>query len=214
MLRSKHRLLLVVTFLFGLGILGAGGASADNGSGGSGGSHDGGGSHAGGSHDGSGGSHDGSGSGGNAGSGGSGGAGGGGSGGSGNGGGAGGGGNAGSGGSGGGNGGSGGGNAGNSGAASAAPSAHGGPASAPNVHSDQAAQNRAAEAVRNGEVAPLNQVLAAVRRVVPGDVLNIALDRGGDGSWTYTVSILTRDGEYCDVAVDAARSKLLTVTYR
>jgi uncharacterized membrane protein YkoI len=82
------------------------------------------------------------------------------------------------------------------------------------MRADQSAQNRAAEAVRNGEVAPLNQVLATVRRAVPGDVLNVALDHGRDGSWTYIVSVLTRDGEYCDVAVDAARSKLMRVTYR
>jgi uncharacterized membrane protein YkoI len=79
---------------------------------------------------------------------------------------------------------------------------------------DQAPQNRAAEAVASGHAAPLSQVMAMVRVAVPGEVLDVALNEGAGGVWTYRFTVLTRQGEYCDVTVDARRNKLMQVTYR
>ncbi len=53
-----------------------------------------------------------------------------------------------------------------------------------------------------------------VRRSVPGEVLDVALAQRQDGAWAYQLTVLTRDGEYCDVTVDAKRNKLMQVTYR
>ena len=79
---------------------------------------------------------------------------------------------------------------------------------------DQAAQNGATEAVASGNAAPLSQVLAMVRRSVPGEVLDVSLARRESGDWAYRLIVLTQDGDYCDVTVDAKRNKLLQVTYR
>ncbi len=79
---------------------------------------------------------------------------------------------------------------------------------------DQSAQNRAAEAVANGHAAPLGQVLALVRRNVPGEVLDVSLDEAPAGVWTYRLAVLTVAGDYCDVTVDARRNKLIQVVYR
>jgi uncharacterized membrane protein YkoI len=78
---------------------------------------------------------------------------------------------------------------------------------------DQAPQNRAQEAVAAGQAAPLNQVLATIRRTVPGEVMTVALEERPAG-WTYFVTILTPQGEYCDVTVDARRNKLVQMTWR
>ena len=47
-----------------------------------------------------------------------------------------------------------------------------------------------------------------------GEVLDVALNEGAGGVWTYRFTVLTRQGEYCDVTVDARRNKLMQVTYR
>jgi len=57
-------------------------------------------------------------------------------------------------------------------------------------------------------------VLALVRRNVPGEVLDVALDEGPGGVWTYRLAVLTVGGDYCDVTVDARRNKLIQVVYR
>ena len=56
--------------------------------------------------------------------------------------------------------------------------------------------------------------MAMVRVAVPGEVLDVALNEGAGGVWTYRFTVLTRQGEYCDVTVDARRNKLMQVTYR
>jgi uncharacterized membrane protein YkoI len=68
--------------------------------------------------------------------------------------------------------------------------------------------------VASGHAAPLSQVMAMVRVAVPGEVLDVALNEGAGGVWTYRFTVLTRQGEYCDVTVDARRNKLMQVTYR
>lgn len=78
---------------------------------------------------------------------------------------------------------------------------------------DQSPQNRAQDAVASGQAAPLNQVLATIRRTVPGDVMAVALEERAAG-WTYFVTILTEQGEYCDVTVDARRNRLTQLKWR
>gem|GEM_PF-4886946 len=79
---------------------------------------------------------------------------------------------------------------------------------------DQADQNLAHEAVSAGEAAPLNSVLAIIRKAVPGEVLDVALGPDPKGMLTYQVTVLTKDGEYCDITVDAKRAKLMQMTFR
>ena len=53
-----------------------------------------------------------------------------------------------------------------------------------------------------------------VSRSIPGEVLDVALGQREDGAWAYTLTVLTRDGDFRDVTVDAKRNKLMNVAYR
>ena len=81
-------------------------------------------------------------------------------------------------------------------------------------HQGMTDQQRALEAVSSGQAAPIAQVLAFVRKVLPGDVLDVTLDQTPKGDLIYKISLLTKAGEYCDVLVDAKRVRLSQVTYR
>jgi uncharacterized membrane protein YkoI len=79
---------------------------------------------------------------------------------------------------------------------------------------DQSRQDRAQAAVSRGEAVPLAQVLTTIAKTTPGQVLSVSLDRKEPDEWTYYVTVLTPTGEYCDIAVDAKRNKLLQTTWR
>lgn len=63
-------------------------------------------------------------------------------------------------------------------------------------------QQRARTALERGEVRPLDQVLAAVRGVVPGDVVSVELKRKKE-RWYYKLKILTPAGKRAEVKIDA-----------
>jgi hypothetical protein len=75
-------------------------------------------------------------------------------------------------------------------------------------------QDRAREALRRGWVLPLGNVLANVRKSVPGDVLDVRLKHESDGEWVYALMVLTPDGRYRDVAVDAKSCRILWIKGR
>ncbi|MCX7383059.1 MAG: hypothetical protein NT133_16975 [Alphaproteobacteria bacterium] len=52
-----------------------------------------------------------------------------------------------------------------------------------------------------------------MRKTVPGEIMNVVLDERPAG-WTYGLTVLTPEGEYCDVTVDAKRVKLMQMTWR
>lgn len=64
-------------------------------------------------------------------------------------------------------------------------------------------QERARAALERGEIRPLDQVLAAVRRAVPGDVVAVELKRK-DKRWLYELKILTPGGKRREVKIDAS----------
>jgi uncharacterized membrane protein YkoI len=72
-------------------------------------------------------------------------------------------------------------------------------------------QDKAMAAVRSGEIVPLASVLKTVEKSVPGDVLNVALSRDVVGSWNYTITVLTPQGYYRDVSVDAGNNNVTSV---
>lgn len=63
-------------------------------------------------------------------------------------------------------------------------------------------QDCALEALGKGEIRPLSEVLAAVQRLSPGQVVGIELERD-DGIWIYKVKILAPDGRRRKAEVDA-----------
>ena len=72
-------------------------------------------------------------------------------------------------------------------------------------------QDKAMAAVRSGEIVPLASVLKTVEKTVPGDVLNVALSHDVVGSWNYTITVLTPQGYYRDVNVDAGKNNVTSI---
>ncbi len=72
-------------------------------------------------------------------------------------------------------------------------------------------QDRAHEAVRKGQIVPLNSVLTNVRKSTPGDVLKVSLNQDDAGKWSYSITVLTTQGYYRDVIVDAASNHITRV---
>ncbi len=72
-------------------------------------------------------------------------------------------------------------------------------------------QDKAMAAVRSGEIVPLASVLKTVEKSVPGDVLNIDLSHDVVGSWNYKITVLTPQGYYRDVNVDAGSNNVTSI---
>lgn len=69
--------------------------------------------------------------------------------------------------------------------------------------------DRAREAVRAGDIRPLSEVLASVRRAYPGTVLDVKLlDRGPPANWRYEVRVQTPEGHVIAVMVDAGTAEI------
>lgn len=64
--------------------------------------------------------------------------------------------------------------------------------------------------LQRGEILPLAQVLELVRRRVPGDVIEVELERD-DGLWEYQVKVLTASGRVRKVTLDARTGTVLKV---
>ncbi len=67
----------------------------------------------------------------------------------------------------------------------------------------------ARELYEHGDIRPLEQVLAAVAKQVPGDVVAVDLTQNQDDHWIYVVQVVTADGTRVIVDVDAANAVVL-----
>ncbi|MFT4257864.1 MAG: PepSY domain-containing protein [Pseudoxanthomonas sp.] len=70
------------------------------------------------------------------------------------------------------------------------------------------------ELLRRGEILPLAKVLEAVTVKVPGDVIEVELDRedaNEGGGWEYKVKVLTPDGRVRKITLDARTGAVLKV---
>lgn len=68
----------------------------------------------------------------------------------------------------------------------------------------------AREALRRGEILPLNAVLEIALRAVPGDVIEVELERERRG-WEYEVKVLTSTGRVREVTLDARSGAILEI---
>ena len=75
---------------------------------------------------------------------------------------------------------------------------------------DESDQDLARRALERGEIRPLDQVLDAARKALPGDVVKVELDED-DGRWTYEIKILTPGGERREVEIDAKSLQVLEI---
>ena len=64
--------------------------------------------------------------------------------------------------------------------------------------------------LERGEILPLARILEIVRAQVPGDVIEVELDRD-DGVWEYEVKVLTAAGIVRKVELDARDGTVLKV---
>ncbi len=71
-------------------------------------------------------------------------------------------------------------------------------------------QDVARDAVARGQAVPFSRVVDTVRRTMPGDILDVKVDRSATGL-TYNVTVLAKDGWYREVVVDAQRNRVLQV---
>jgi uncharacterized membrane protein YkoI len=71
-------------------------------------------------------------------------------------------------------------------------------------------QDFAIQALRRGEILPLNRILALATRRVPGDVLKVKLERRR-GEVVYEVKILERSGRVQELHLNARSGAVLAV---
>ena len=77
----------------------------------------------------------------------------------------------------------------------------------PPAHADND-QDSAHAAVQSGQVLPLKTVLERLEREVPGQVLEVELERH-HGHWIYEVKLLQAGGRLVKVRLDAASGQVL-----
>jgi uncharacterized membrane protein YkoI len=68
--------------------------------------------------------------------------------------------------------------------------------------------DRARAALERGEVRPLEEILAAAAAEVPGEVVELELERE-HGRWVYELKVIAPDGRVLEVMVDAASARVL-----
>ena len=79
---------------------------------------------------------------------------------------------------------------------------------APGVGADPPDHDRARAALERGEVRPLEEILAAAAAEVPGEVVELELERE-HGRWVYELKVIAPDGRVLEVLVDAASARVL-----
>lgn len=77
-----------------------------------------------------------------------------------------------------------------------------------NAAADPPDHDRARAALERGEVRPLEEILAAAAAQVPGEVVELELERE-HGRWVYELKVIAPDGRVLEVMVDAASARVL-----
>lgn len=70
--------------------------------------------------------------------------------------------------------------------------------------------DQARAALEAGEIRPLTEILAKASAEVPGDVVEVELERE-HGRWIYELKIIAPDGRLLEVEMDASDASLVEV---
>ena len=70
-------------------------------------------------------------------------------------------------------------------------------------------QDQARAALESGTIKPLDQILAVVRKQVPGDIVRVRLERE-QGSWRYEIRVIDGKGRLREVVIDAATASVIS----
>lgn len=75
---------------------------------------------------------------------------------------------------------------------------------------DDSQQNEAREAVRQGLVRPLEQVLTEVRKIIKGDIVEIEFEKD-DGRFIYEIEYVDPDGHLMEIKIDAKTLAVISI---
>jgi uncharacterized membrane protein YkoI len=84
------------------------------------------------------------------------------------------------------------------------------PSSFADDRKEQREQDAIREALQRGEVLPLVRILAIAQGAVPGDVIEVELERK-HGALVYEIKILTASGRVREIKVDARTGSVLEI---
>lgn len=76
------------------------------------------------------------------------------------------------------------------------------------VHAGKDDQVEARELLRRGEILPLGNILQIVQARVPGDIIEVELDRSDKHGWEYEVKVLAGNGRVLEVDVNARTGEI------
>jgi hypothetical protein len=79
---------------------------------------------------------------------------------------------------------------------------------------DNSGSSEARGAVSQGMALPLNRVMPVVRQAAPGRVLDVDLQQWATGAWVYKFLVLSSEGEYREVFVEALSRRIVRVRER
>lgn len=83
---------------------------------------------------------------------------------------------------------------------------------APGVVAQDKEHDTIREALRRGEVLPLEKILAIVEQRVPGEVIEIELERGKKiAALIYEIKVLTPTGRVREIKIDAHDGNVLSI---
>jgi hypothetical protein len=74
-----------------------------------------------------------------------------------------------------------------------------------------AEQGLASAAVSQGKIRPFSEILRNVSAAVPGSILSVHLRQKPAGAWIYNLVILSPEGRYRRITVDATNSRVLQI---
>ncbi len=75
---------------------------------------------------------------------------------------------------------------------------------------DEYDYERADRARRSGDIVPLRDVLESVRKTFEGEIVGIELEKER-GLWIYEIKMISPDGRYIEIYVDAKSNTVLKV---
>lgn len=71
------------------------------------------------------------------------------------------------------------------------------------AHAGKDDQIEARALLQRGEILPLSRILQIVQERVPGDIIEVELDRSDKHGWEYEVKVLATNGRVLEVDVNA-----------
>lgn len=77
-------------------------------------------------------------------------------------------------------------------------------------HGGRHDHDQARAALERGEVRPIGEILSSAALEVPGEVVEVELERE-HGRWVYELKVITPDGHLREVLMDAATATLIAV---